>query len=1167
MAYLEQQANYVELGQMLSKIRENEKDMVHTVKYGILTEEEIGMISSFDITLNLIRQSYKPTYKGVGIQFIDDNPYLGVREKDKICPTCHLNGYNCNGHFGNIELPIRAINYFFIKTVCQILNCVCFVCARIKTDRLEPNKLINLKKIPLSDRLEYLSTECKKYTWCQLCNIKYSRLYNAILTKIQETNDKASFGYSISIDEAKINEEYSGKKNKTPILVSNGKNGFFSGFLNYDVLHNILSRIRPEDYKILGIGENKPQSFIMDKLLLLPPIARPEYEDGTQLFLDPLSKSYGKILDKIYHFIKDENQNIYDFKWARILLDEVDIDDDMDDDRDYMLRVMNASQYSPEMRRSLERSLLTHVNITNSQILNMYKELFVDYTDYTSVIKYYKSIENFYNLMPPDPNTVEEKGNSSIQSKLNGKFGFLRRYMMGKRVNYTGRTVVGPSPDFKVNEIGVPKFIAENMPVRVTVTSVNYNEILDLYKNNKIIGIIKKVNQNEVRYDVTKDKPFKIKIGDQVERKLQDGDYVIANRNPTIHKYNMLGLRVKVIPENIFRLNLALTGPYNADFDGDEMNIHVPQTVQAQSELKTFASAEECYPDVTSSKLMAGMVFDAITGTYILTQDWTFLEVEMFEDIIGNCGFPEDYLNNYKNYYHYGFESFNNKKVKLTKCLDIVYGQLVVHVPLLVDYKDQIRTTIEDFQDRVFRISSDNFVNDYDNEFYENPQGSTIQSMIEKVVNESYNVDSMRFLIIFKLNSIVQKIFNTTQDDTQLLSQNERIYARLFIEKLGYYYYLINKIGLDYEDPNDSKDSFYDQCINNNIDFFSGKALFSIILPTKFSYEKYKKVDIDASDDMSDIEKLRIGLEKYNNTVKIKNGILYQGILTKDHVGATSNSIGQALSLYENYDSVTFFLTFGQRLINYWFFKIGFTLSLKDCSLNKEKADEIEEELLKIRAEAYNLQNIETLYEEEKEEKIIMKLSETRILNKKVIQNMNITNPFLIMAELAKSKGKGANLVQVVASVGQQYYGGKRIPNDLVYFKRDDPDPSSKGFISSSFVKGMTPSEFVFHMYSSREGIVDSQMKVGMCGHLKFQMTKAMEILNVNEDRSIRTKLNRVVQFVYGEDGLDNGEVSKIKVNDYQYSTFIDVKFIANQYNNTVGSTDYDFDYMKYNLY
>lgn len=172
----------------------------------------------------------------------------------------------------------------------------------------------------------------------------------------------------------------------------------------------------------------------------------------------------------------------------------------------------------------------------------------------------------------------------SIRQRLVGKGGRVRSNLMGKRVDFSARTVITGDPNIGINQVGVPRSVAMNLTFPEVVTKYNRERLLKLVENgpteypgaNRIIntdgGII------DLRY-VKSNQPPPLEYGYTVERHLNDGDYVLFNRQPSLHKMSLMAHRAKIFPYSTFRLNLSCTTPYNADFDGDEMNLHVPQTV------------------------------------------------------------------------------------------------------------------------------------------------------------------------------------------------------------------------------------------------------------------------------------------------------------------------------------------------------------------------------------------------------------------------------------------------------------------------------------------------------------------------------------------------------------------------------------------------------------
>ena len=166
---------------------------------------------------------------------------------------------------------------------------------------------------------------------------------------------------------------------------------------------------------------------------------------------------------------------------------------------------------------------------------------------------------------------------------------------MGKRVDFSARTVITPDPSLALDELGVPLSVATGMTIPETVTAQNIGKMRQLVSNGPSVwpGAKYIIRHDDRHIDLSmlrNRSDLHIEIGYRVERHLQDGDYVCLNRQPSLHKMSIMGHRVKVLPFSTFRLNLSVTTPYNADFDGDEMNIHVPQSYESMAETKEIMS-------------------------------------------------------------------------------------------------------------------------------------------------------------------------------------------------------------------------------------------------------------------------------------------------------------------------------------------------------------------------------------------------------------------------------------------------------------------------------------------------------------------------------------------------------------------------------------------------
>ncbi|KAK4393292.1 DNA-directed RNA polymerase II subunit RPB1 [Sesamum angolense] len=181
----------------------------------------------------------------------------------------------------------------------------------------------------------------------------------------------------------------------------------------------------------------------------------------------------------------------------------------------------------------------------------------------------------------------------SICSRLKAKEGRIRGNLMGKRVDFSARTVITPDPTINIDELGVPWSIALNLTYPETVTPYNIERLKELveYGPHPPPGktgakyIIRDDGQRlDLRY-LKKSSDQHLELGYKVERHLNDGDFVLFNRQPSLHKMSIMGHKIKIMPYSTFRLNLSVTSPYNADFDGDEMNMHVPQSFETRAEV------------------------------------------------------------------------------------------------------------------------------------------------------------------------------------------------------------------------------------------------------------------------------------------------------------------------------------------------------------------------------------------------------------------------------------------------------------------------------------------------------------------------------------------------------------------------------------------------------
>ncbi len=220
----------------------------------------------------------------------------------------------------------------------------------------------------------------------------------------------------------------------------------------------------------------------------------------------------------------------------------------------------------------------------------------------------------------------------TITERIKGKEGRIRANLAGKRVNYSARSVISPDPYLAINEIGIPFDVAKIITVAEPVTTTNMEfmkEIIrkgDVYPGaNYIIRIDGK--RKRITEDLKEEICAELQPGYKIERHLRDGDIVLFNRHPTLHKQGLMSHRVKVLPDRTFRLHPAAANPYHADYDGDEMNIHSPQTEEALSEAMILLDINNNIISSKNNMNLVGTAADAVTGAYLLGKE----EVEKSE--------------------------------------------------------------------------------------------------------------------------------------------------------------------------------------------------------------------------------------------------------------------------------------------------------------------------------------------------------------------------------------------------------------------------------------------------------------------------------------------------------------------------------------------------------
>ena len=271
-------------------------------------------------------------------------------------------------------------------------------------------------------------------------------------------------------------------------------------------------------------------------------------------------------------------------------------------------------------------------------------------------IDYWKILLQFHvatfvdNQIPGIPPAKQRTGRPlrSLTERLKSKEGRIRGNLMGKRVDFSARSVITPDPNIDIDELGVPLKMAMNLTFPEVVNKYNIEDMYKLVRNGadrypgaKYIRTSNGASgYRTIRLKHFDENGITLKYGDIIDRHLRNGDTVLFNRQPSLHKMSMMAHRVRVMPYETFRLNVCCTPSYNADYDGDEMNMHVPQSLQSENELRSLASVPTQIISPRDSSPIISVVQDIVVGLYRISKEMSYVNNKQFFNIMaGNSKF------------------------------------------------------------------------------------------------------------------------------------------------------------------------------------------------------------------------------------------------------------------------------------------------------------------------------------------------------------------------------------------------------------------------------------------------------------------------------------------------------------------------------------------------
>lgn len=669
-----------------------------------------------------------------------------------------------------------------------------------------------------------------------------------------------------------------------------------------------------------------------------------------------------------------------------------------------------------------------------------------------------------------------------IKQLLEKKEGVYRTKMMGKRVNYAGRSVISPDPMIGSSEVGIPLYIAQKLVFAETVTSFNKDKLREFVKNGnrKWPGASMMINEDgrTISFDFVKD-DYRMKLaenlkeGQIVYRHLLTGDILLVNRQPTLHKSSIMSHKARVLPgEKTIRLHYANCNTYNADFDGDEMNIHFLQNHIARQEAYTISNTDNQYIVPTSGSPIRGLIQDSVVSAVFITMKNAFFSREEYNQLVYSC-----------------LEApLNNGTIRR-----IVIQNPTIYKPRVVYTGKQVITTI--LKSLITSPMVDNIVS-------EDSKGLNFEH------NTRLNKDLWGPDEIFEGKVVVRD----NEMLTGVLDKNHIGNAEFGLVHSFYEIYgpemageLISTVG---------------RLFINYLQFFHGFTcgVDDILLKEESNFKRrvdIEKIIIDGITGLAnyfDMEKFKLSLNNYSR----------RNIFTRK----TAESLSHLrLQPSERKDI--------EKLLELQNYKLENILT-GNSVLSAEDEDEVERcnKLIRDLKEKFyeivlkdDTKTIDANVDTVVKNSIYPPSSECSKTWLKGLMKKFPDNYFSMMV-LSGAKGSLVNHSQITCMLGQQELEGRRVPKmasgrTLPSFEPFDPNPRAGGFVSDRFSTGIRPQEFFFHCMAGREGLIDTAVKTSRSGYLQRCLVKHLEQLMVNYDYTVRDTDGNVIQFLYGEDSVD----------------------------------------------
>lgn len=608
---------------------------VREIEFCLMSDEAIRAQSAVTVDNVIMYTRGLPSSGGV------NDLRMGTTDHKTRCCTCGNTVYDCPGHPGHIELPLPVYHGMYLDVILKTLRTLCFWCAR-------PKKLAVVEAEFVVDSFPVHYGDCRFCRTCEHCGGPQPHYTRS--------------GCNISID-------WNGAALEN---LTENELALVSRPFNPYVACTIFRACTDEDWKSLGYSRGRPENMTPWTVVVPPPVIRPAIVND--------AKCRGQ--DDLTHILQSINKKACglrgligtaDVESISRMIGHVGctgVEDSLDDEEQFVNsddensdedRVVNESGDNEETsedttpeEEETPRETITPVNREQrTELEEAWERMQIDVAALCN------------NTSRSRGQALQRSGapTRTMKHRLCGKHGRLRENMMGKRTNQSARSVISPDPTLDIEEIGIPERLAKILTIPEHVNEGNLHELTARVRrgpgrldgaatiitfDGRVIDL--DVCPEERRMNIRLRPAAMGRKGDVVERFLTDGDgdpdkadVVIFNRQPSLHKFSMMGHRVRILPGDTLRMNELAARPYNADFDGDEMNIHVPQSIAARIEVQELMMVSQLIMSPQGNRPVIGLVQDSLLGAYLLSAPDCTLTWDAAADILTHVRFPTMY--------------------------------------------------------------------------------------------------------------------------------------------------------------------------------------------------------------------------------------------------------------------------------------------------------------------------------------------------------------------------------------------------------------------------------------------------------------------------------------------------------------------------------------------